>query len=158
IRASGRGAGITILGAEVATQFVPRPPEPVIADLQRQLEQLQETDRGLADGEGVEAERIEFLRALRVSGSADLAKGLAYGRASLETVEAMAGYLAREFEAAQARRRALATLRRDLAHEIEAVRARLSQVQQGQQQERREIRVAVEAAAEADLDLEITYA
>src|SRR5262249_5801652 len=59
IRASGRGAGITILGAEVATQFVPRPPEPVIADLQRQLEQLQETDRGLADGEGVEAERIE---------------------------------------------------------------------------------------------------
>jgi uncharacterized protein (TIGR02231 family) len=45
-----------------------------------------------------------------------------------------------------------------LAREIEAVRARLNQVQHGQQQERREIRVAVEAAAETDLDLEVIYA
>ncbi len=158
VRASGRGAGVTILGAEVATQFVTRPPEALVADLQRQLEQLQEADRALVDGDTVEAERIEFLRALRASGGADLAKGLAYGRASIETVEALEAYLAREFEAAQARRRTIGQQRRDLAREIEAVRARLNQVQHGQQQERREIRVAVEAAAEADLDLEVTYA
>jgi uncharacterized protein (TIGR02231 family) len=158
VRASGRGAGITILGAEVATQFVTRPPEALVADLLRQLEQLQESDRALADGDAVEAERIELLRALRASGGADLAKGLAYGRASLDTIESLAGYLARELEATQARRRALGAQRRDLAREIEAVRARLNQVQHGQPQERREIRVAVEAAAEADLDLEVTYA
>jgi uncharacterized protein (TIGR02231 family) len=158
VRASGRGAGITILGAEVATQFVTKPPEALVADLLRQLEQLQESDRALADGDAVEAERIEFLRALRAAGGADLAKGLAYNRASLETVEALAGYLMRELEAAQTRRRAIGQQRRDLAREIEAVRARLNQVQHGQQQERREIRVTVEAAAEADLDLEVTYA
>jgi uncharacterized protein (TIGR02231 family) len=158
LRAGGRGAGITILGAEVATQFVTRPPEALIADLLHQLEQLQESDRALADGDAVEAERIEFLRALRASGGADLGKGLAYGRASLDAVESLASYLARELEAAQSRRRALATQRRDLAREIEAVRARLNQVQHGQPQERREIRVAVEAAAETDLDLEVTYA
>jgi uncharacterized protein (TIGR02231 family) len=158
VRASGRGAGITILGAEVATLFVTRPPEALVADLQRQLEQLQESDRALADGDAVEAERIEFLRTLRASGGADLAKGLAYGRASIETIESLAGYLAREIEAAQARRRAIGQQRRDLAREIEAVRARLNQVQHGQQQERREIRVAVEATAEVELDLEVTYA
>ena len=158
VRASGRGAGITILGVEVATQFVTRPPEALVADLQRQLEQLQESDRALADGDTVEAERIEFLRALRASGGTDLVKGLAYNRASLETVESLASYLARELEAAQARRRALGQQRRDLARQIEAVRARLNQVQPGHQQERREIRVAVEAAAETDLDLEVTYA
>jgi uncharacterized protein (TIGR02231 family) len=158
VRASGRGAGITILGAEVATQFVTKPPEALVADLQRQLEQLQESDRALVDGDAVEAERIEFLRALRASGGADLAKGLAYNRTSLETVEALAAYLARELEAAQTRRRALGQQRRDLAREIEAVRARLNQVQHGQQQERREIRVAVEADAAAELDLEVTYA
>jgi uncharacterized protein (TIGR02231 family) len=158
VRASGRGAGITILGAEVATQFVTKPPEALVADLLRQLEQLQESDRSLADGDAVEAERIEFLRALRTSGGADLAKGLAYNRASLETVESLAAYLARELGAAQTRRRALGQQRRDLAREIEAVRARLNQVQHGQQQERREIRIAVEAAAEADLDLEVIYA
>jgi uncharacterized protein (TIGR02231 family) len=158
VRASGRGAGITILGAEVATQFVTQPPEALVADLQRQLEQLQETDRALADGDAVEAERIEFLRALRVSGGADLAKGLAYFRASVDRVESFAGYLARELEAAQARRRALGQQRRDLARQIEAVRARLNQVQHGQQQERRAIRIAVEAADQAELDLEVTYA
>jgi uncharacterized protein (TIGR02231 family) len=158
VRAGGRGVGVTILGAEVATQFVTRPPEASVADLQRQLEQLQEADRAVIDGDAVEAERIEFLRALRASGGADLTKGLAYGRASLDTVDSLASYLARELEAAQSRRRALATQRRDLAREIEAVRGRLNQVQHGQPQERREIRVAVEAAAETDLDLEVSYA
>jgi len=132
VRASGRGAGITILGAEVATQFVTKPPEALVADLQRQLEQLQESDRALADGDTVEAERIEFLRALRAAGGTDLAKGLAYNRTSLETVESLAGYLTRELEAAQTRRRALGQQRRDLARQIEVVRARLNQVQHGQ--------------------------
>jgi uncharacterized protein (TIGR02231 family) len=157
VRASGRGAGITILGAELATEFVTKPPEPVLADLIGQLEQLQESDRALSDGDTIMAERIEFLRALRASGGADLGKGLAYGRASLDAVESVASYLARELENAQTRRRSIGQQRRDLARQIEAVRARLNQIQHGQQRERREIRVAVEAAAEADLDLEVTY-
>src|SRR5262245_44049510 len=129
VRASGRGAGITILGAEVAAEFVTKPPEPLIADLMGQLEQLQESDRALSDGDTIMAERIEFLRALRASGGADLGKGLAYGRASLDAVESVVGYLARELEAAQTRRRALGQQRRDLARQIEAVRARLNQIQ-----------------------------
>src|SRR5690349_12257413 len=99
VRAGGRGAGVKILGAEVATQFVTRPPEALIADLQRQLDTLQESDRALADADTVEAERLEFLRTLRASGGADMGRGLAYGRASLETVEALASYLARETDA-----------------------------------------------------------
>ncbi len=56
------------------------------------------------------------------------------------------------------RRRALARQRRNLAREIEAVQARLAQLQHGGQQERREIHVMVEAAAETTLELEVTYA
>jgi uncharacterized protein (TIGR02231 family) len=158
VRAGGRGAGVKILGAEVATQFVTRPPEALIADLQHQLEELQDADRALTDDDAVEAERQEFLRTLRAAGSNDIGKGIAYGRASLETADSLAQYLARELGAAQVRRREIARQRRDLAREIEAVRARLGQVQHGDQQERREIRVAVEAAAETDLDLEVLYA
>jgi len=158
VRAGGRGAGVKILGAEIATQFVTRPPEALIADLQHQLEELQDADKALTDDDAVEAERQEFLKSLRASGSNDIGKGIAYGRASLETVDSLAQYLARELDAAQARRREIARRRREIAREIEAVRARLAQVQHGDQQERREIRVAVEAATETNLDLEVIYA
>src|SRR5258706_12144276 len=158
VRAGGRGVGFKILGAEVATQFVTRPPEALLAELQEQLETLQEQDRALIDADAVEAERLEFLKTLRESGGADLAKRIAYGRASIETVDSLAGYLAPERDAALARRRELAQRRRGLAREIEAVRARLAQLQHGVRQERREIRIAVEAAADADLELEVTYA
>jgi uncharacterized protein (TIGR02231 family) len=137
---------------------VTRPPEALLAELQGQLEALQEQDRALIDADAVEAERLEFLKALRESGGAELAKGIAYGRSSIEAVDSLAGYLARERDAALARRRTLAQQRRDLAREIEAVRARLARLQLGGQPERREIRVAVEAAAETDLDLEVIYA
>jgi uncharacterized protein (TIGR02231 family) len=158
VRAGGRGAGVKILGAEVTTQFITRPPEALLAELQGQLETLQEQDRALIDADTVEAERLEFLKALRESGGAELTKGIAYGRSSIEAVDSLAGYLARERDAALSRRRALAQQRRDLAREIEALRARLAQIQHGGRLERRDIRVAVEAAAEADLELDVTYA
>jgi uncharacterized protein (TIGR02231 family) len=158
VRASGRGAGIKILGAEIATQFVTAPPEAVLADLQSQLEQLQEADRALIDADTAEAERLEFLRTLRASGGAEVAKGMAYGRATIETVDALSSYLAREVAAAQERRREISRQRRDLARQIEALRARLAQIQPGNRSERREIRVAVEAAADAALELEVVYA
>jgi uncharacterized protein (TIGR02231 family) len=158
VRASGRGAGVKILGAEIASQFVTQPPEATVADLQAQLERLQDSDRALADADTTAAERLEFLRALRASGGSELAKGVAYGRASLDTVEALAGYLGREIDAVLARRREIGQQRRDLAREIEAVRARLAQVQHANRQERREIRVAVEAEADVELALEVLYA
>jgi uncharacterized protein (TIGR02231 family) len=158
VRAGGRGAGVKILGAEVATLFVTAPPEAALAELQAQLEQLQEADRALADGDTAEAERLEFLRTLRASGGAEIAKGVAYGRASIETVDTLSSYLAREVAAVLERRREIGRQRRELAREIEAVRARLAQVQHGNRTERREIRVAVEAAAEVELELEVLYA
>jgi uncharacterized protein (TIGR02231 family) len=158
VRAGGRGAGVRILGAEVATQYVTRPPEARIADLQQQIEALQDADRALVDRDAVEAARLEFLKTLREAGGADLAKGMAYGRATLDTVESLAGYLASQLDATHTRRREIAQQRRDLAREIEALRARLAQVQHVEQQERREIRVVVEAAEETDLELDVIYA
>src|SRR5438552_9631253 len=70
VRAGGRGADVKILGAEVATQFVTRPPEVLIADLQQQLEALLESDKALADSDAAEAARLEFLKTLRDSGGA----------------------------------------------------------------------------------------
>ncbi|HEX5692301.1 MAG TPA: DUF4139 domain-containing protein, partial [Roseiflexaceae bacterium] len=63
-----------------------------------------------------------------------------------------------EVAAVLERRRQIGRQRRELGREIEAVRARLAQIQHGDRKERREIRVAVEAAAEVELELEVLYA
>lgn len=158
VRASGRGGGVKILGVEVVTQFVTQPPGVNVAELQRQLEALQDTDKALADADAAEAARLEFLKVLREAGGANLAKGIAFGRTTVDAIESLSQYLARELEAANTRRRDIAQKRRELAREIEAVKARLAQVQRGAANQQRAIHVAVGASAETDLELEVVYA
>ena len=158
VRASGKGAHAKILGVEVATEFVARPPEASIAELQRALEALQDADKALGDDDATQVARVEFLKSLREASGQSLAKGIAFGKATLENVEALAAYLDRELEATNTRRQSIAQKRREQKREIEAAQARLNQAQTIEPKERREIRVTVEASAETDLQIEVTYA
>src|SRR5512135_1109879 len=125
VRASGRGAGAKIVQAEVTTEFVAQPPEQVIADLQKQLVDLQDKDRALVDDEAASAARLDFLTKLRESSSQTLARGLAFGNTTLERVQAVLDFTARELDGVNARRRELAIQRRDLKREIAAAQGRL---------------------------------
>lgn len=158
VRAGGRGAGVRLLGVEVATAYVPQAPEANLAELQQQVESLQDRDRALADAEAAEAARQAFLDTLRENGGPHLARAIAKGSATIPTVEGLAAYLAREVAAMQARRRDLAGQRRSLAREIAAAQRRLAAVQPAPSIERREIRVAVEVTAATSLQLEVLYA
>jgi uncharacterized protein (TIGR02231 family) len=157
VRASGHGTGLKILGAEISTQFITIPPEAEIAELEAQIDGLREQDSALADSEATTLQQIEYITKLRTTSSSELAKGIAYGRATIETSEALNSYLAREQETAQARKRELAKQRRELARQIEALQARLDQIQHGNHQERRSIVVSVEATQETSIDLEVIY-
>jgi uncharacterized protein (TIGR02231 family) len=157
VRASGRGANVRILGVEIVTRFVTEAPEEDLSSLQKQLQTLQDRDAALADDETAEAERIEFLKTLRQSSGTNLARGVAYGKTDLGSVESMSQYLTKELEAALSRRRELAQKRRDLAREIQAAQSRLGQVQHYESYERREIHVMVEAVAATELELEVVY-
>ena len=157
VRASGRGANVRILGVEIVTRFVTEAPEEDLSTLQQQLQTLQDRDTALADSEAAEAERIEFLKTLRQSSGTNLARGVAYGKTDLGSVESMSQYLTKELEAALSRRRDLARQRRDLAREIQAAQSRLGQVQHYESYERREVHVMVEATAATELELEVVY-
>ena len=157
VRAGGRGAHVRILGVEVTTQFVPRPPEPDQAELRAQIEALQETDRALQDEDTQDDTRLAYLQGLRDSSSGTLAKAFARGQAGLDSIQALAHYLAQETADTLTRKRERAKQRRDLARELEALQARMNQGGKGNPQQRREIHVALEATAETDLDLEISY-
>ena len=157
MRAGGRGANVRILGVEVTTQFVPRPPEPDQADLRSQIEALQDSDKALQDEDTADDTRLAYLQGLRDSSTRNLAKGFAQGQATLDSIQTLAQYLAQETADILARKRERAKNRRDLARELEALQARLKQIGKGNPQQRREIQVALEATAETDLDLEISY-
>ena len=157
VRAGGRGANVRILGVEVTTQFVPHPPEPDQAELRAQLEALQESDQALQDEDTGDGTRLAYLQGLRDSSSSNLARAFARGQAGLDSIQTLAQYLTQEAAEILTRKRERAKQRRDLARELEALQSRLKQVGKGNPQQRREIHVALEAAAETDLELEISY-
>lgn len=158
VRASGKGADIKILGVEVAKEFVTRPPEENVAELQKQLEALQDGDKALADDDAACEARGEFLKTLRESSGRSLAKSLAFGKAALDHVQALAEYLDRELDSVLARRREVAQKRREQKRALDAAQSRLQQLQRVETNERRAIHIAVQATAENDLELEVTYA
>jgi uncharacterized protein (TIGR02231 family) len=157
VRAAGRGANVRILGVETKQEFVTQPPEAAVAELRAQLESLQDRDRSLTDEDSAQAARLEFLKTLRESGGATLTRGLASGRTTIDTVNALAQYLTLDMTTVQERRRELAQQRRELAREIEAARRRLEQVQHVYPSQRCQIEVAVEVSAETEFELEVTY-
>ncbi len=157
VRASGRGSGIRILGVQVETRYVTQAPEENVAELQKQLESLQDADKALADEDAANAMRIEFLNNLRESSGRSLAKSFATGKADVDRVQALGDYLARELDSVNARRREIAAKRRESKREMDAVQARLNQAQVVKSNRRREIGVSVQAAEETDIELEVTY-
>jgi uncharacterized protein (TIGR02231 family) len=157
VRVSGRGAGVTILGVDVATEFITEPPEVNVAELQRQLEQLQDQDRELVDNDATLAARAEFLKTLGTSGGSELTRGLAFGRSGIEQISALAEYMSREQAAVAMGRREIAQQRRELQRQIDVVRGKLGMVKPGRGYERRSIHVQLDASTATELDLEVTY-
>jgi uncharacterized protein (TIGR02231 family) len=155
VRAGGRAAGVRVLGVEVIRQFVTQAPEANVAQLQTELEALQDQDAALADEDSALSAQLDFLKSLRESTAATLPRGISLGRSKLEDVESLVDYLTREWAETLARRREIARQRRDLARQIQALQGR--QAPPYDSIERKQINVYVEATAEADAEIEVTY-
>jgi uncharacterized protein (TIGR02231 family) len=147
VRVKGRGTGVRIIAIDVSTEYLAQTPEKSVAELQAQLEALEDRQRGLNDRTAIEDQRVKMAAALRVSASTDLVKGLAYGRTTIESIDALAKYAAAQDAEARESQRAISLQMKTLVNEIEAVKARLRQVQQPSRVVRRTIQVEVEADA-----------
>ena len=159
VRAKGRGAGVRILGLDVPIEHHARTPDANAADLQANLESLENSQRELSDQSAIEEQRVKMAGTLRTTGATDLVKGLAWGRSGIESIDALSKYAAAEETAAKAAIREFAQRQKTLGKEIEALKARLRLVQQPASTTRRAIHVNVEAdAADTLLELEVTYA
>jgi len=155
LRASGRGEGVRILGVETVRDYITEAPEEDLAALQKELESLQDQDTALVDAAAAEDARQDYLKNLRNSSSQTLPRGIAYGRAKMDDVTALTRYVEGELADSQSKKRGINQQRRELARKIEVVQKKL--LPRWVSKERRAIKVIVEAAAETDFDLEVTY-
>ena len=157
VRVKGRGNGARIAGSEVANAYLSAPVSGNALGLQAALDALRDQDVAILDDIAAVGDQLEMLKALRDHSGPRFAKAIATGKATIDTMRPVAGYLAEEFAAALARKRDLNAKRRDLTREIKAAEERLRQAGSTTRVETREIRIDVDAAAETDVELEITY-
>ena len=157
VRAGGRGAGLRILGAQVGEHFVSRTPETNPRELQQELETLQDQDAELADQEEEIEARLHFVEELRGASGASLARAVAFGKATIETVTALEDHLLTQGESLRDRRRQVMRQRRDLKRRIEAAKARSKQVGGQGSIRRRSVCVGVEAVEKVEAEIEISY-
>jgi uncharacterized protein (TIGR02231 family) len=155
VRAGGHAANVRILGVDVSRDYYTETPEADQAALQKELQDLQDQDAALADADSAEVAQLDFLKNLANSSTGILPRGIAYGKAEMDSIVSFAKYITDETAAAQSRRRDIAVKRRDLARLIEVAKSKLQP--QYTSIERVKINVIVEATAEADLELELTY-
>jgi hypothetical protein len=155
VRASGRGAGLKILGVEAKTKFTTGTGD--TAELQEQLEALQDADRQLlADDETLKS-RLEFLKTMREHGAVNFAKTLAYSEAKLVDATEFGIYIIEQTSNVHQQRRAIEQKRRALAKEMEAQLERIHQAG-GVKTSQREIHVTVSAEQQVEAELDVEYA
>jgi uncharacterized protein (TIGR02231 family) len=157
VRASGRGAGVTVLGVDVKTEFVAEAPEEIITQLKHQRDQLSNQDQTLVSEDAALLSHLDFLTMLRDHGGVNFGKAIATGRAGIESVTGLSRYLTEETSAANKRRSEIVLERQKLEQEIKALDNRIRQQSFGRER-RREIHVLIEAEAEVEFELDILYA
>ncbi|HRA53165.1 MAG TPA: mucoidy inhibitor MuiA family protein [Thermoflexales bacterium] len=157
VRVKGRGNGARIAGSEVASAYLTTPVSGNAAALQAALEGLRDQDTAILDDLAAVADQLEMLKALRDHSGPRFAKAIASGKATIDTMRPVAGFLAGGFSEALARKRDLNAKRRDLAREIKAAEERLRQAGSTARVETREIRIDVDATSDAEAELEVTY-
>lgn len=150
IRVSGQGE-MTVLGVDIVTE---RQAEPSDEQVNEQLARMREIDTAiveLADADNAAEARVTFLKRLATESADRLAK------ADNERIVAFGDSLEAQYGTIHAGRRDRERKRQELIRERKAVERRLTDLRGRQHPDTLAAHIAVEAAAEVTVDLEVTY-
>src|SRR5688572_7136017 len=126
VRASARATVKSrLLGTDVSRTFHPEPVEARPAELQAQIETLEDQDCALLRRIEAFTARRKFLQSLADSLGSELARGIAYGRSTVEAGASASTFLGEQFAEVDAELQSLDIRRRTLSKELEVLRARL---------------------------------
>lgn len=159
VRVKGRGAGVKILGIDVATAYLPSSPDAGAAELQREIETLEAEIRKNTEASAIQQDRLKTLSAVRANSAAEIVKGIAKGKSSVEALDGILAYADRQEDECRKAIQSLGETIRDLNRQLDAAKARRHQIHQAAASNRKVIRIAVEAAnpGETAFSFELTY-
>jgi uncharacterized protein (TIGR02231 family) len=155
VRVAGRGPA-TVLGVDVAMQHNAESPEEAVAEVERERLEVQELVAELTDADDVQAQLDTFLAQLARRAGNSFARTLASGEPGAELggfTESLTDRLA----AVRRTRRELAAQRREAEKRLAAVDRRLAEIYQQVTPDRRSAAIALELAAEAEVEVELSY-
>ena len=116
VRVAGRGtARVRLLGVDVRRTHYTAPPEQALAELDAQIEQLEDQDRELAEQVELVQHRLELLRGLAGEAPERLARGYTWGKTDLASIQSLLGYVDQAGAEAMAEIRRVELKRRDQA-------------------------------------------
>ena len=158
VRAGGKGTSqARILAVDVAKAFYQEPPTATVAQLEREIEKLEDQDKALADQAEAHQAQLEFLKGLGAAAGENLSRGIAFGKSKVADGQEMLAFIAEGMAAASQELREAAAQRRDLEKELTKLRKELEQQRSARPRERYAVTVDVEVLGQAEFELEVTY-
>ena len=157
VRVTGQGsARVRILSVDVAPQHFVQPPNERVAELQAQIETLQEEASAIVDKQASLAAQQIYLNGLRGQ-TAEFAKGLSRGRTTIEEQAQLLQFLQEQDEAVQTAVRDLNKQKSDLDKELNKLRRELKQMQVARPPQRFQAQVEVEVLQAGTFRPEVSY-
>lgn len=158
VRVAGRGtARVRLLGVEVRRTHYTAPPEQALAELDAQIEQLEDQDREWAGQIEVVQHRLELLRGLAGEAPERLVRGYTWGKTDLGAIQSLLGYVDGAEAEAMAEIRQVEIRRRELGRELERLRRVRQDRQQVSRPDRYAVHVPVEVLTAGSLEVELHY-
>jgi uncharacterized protein (TIGR02231 family) len=158
VRAGGKGtAQARILAVDVARTFYQEPPTATLAELEREIEKLEDQDKALADQVAAHQAQLEFLKGLGAAAGENLSRGIAFGKSKVADGQEMLAFIAEGMAAASQGLREATAQRRELEKELTKLRNELEQQRSARPRERYAVTVDVEVLGQGEFELEVTY-
>ncbi|MFZ5918310.1 MAG: mucoidy inhibitor MuiA family protein [Chloroflexota bacterium] len=157
VRVSGKGTARARLGGvELRREFYTETPSASAAELEQRIQQIDDQEIVLADEGATLEATLTFLNGLANQGES-YGRGLAYGKFGVPESAELLAFLTERSAAAQARRRAIALEKRELAKQKAKLQRELDQIRSARPRERYAAVVDVQALTGGDLELELVY-
>jgi uncharacterized protein (TIGR02231 family) len=158
VRAGGKGtAQARILAVDVAKAFYQEPPTATVAELEKEIEKLEDQDKALADQAEAHQAQLEFLKGLGAAAGENLSRGIAFGKSKVADGQEMLAFMAEGIATASQGLREATAQRRELEKELTKLRKELEQQRSARPRERYAVTVDVEVLGQGEFELEVTY-
>ena len=163
VRASGSftpGAGggrARLLGVDVRKVFYRDTPATRAKELEDQIQAVEDADKILADRAEALAAQELLARSVAEKAGEHLARGVAFARADIAQGGTLMDFVAQEFARVQEGIRATTIQRRELAKQLEKLRAELKSLQGSRGRERYTATVEVEVTSAGEMAIDLIY-